>query len=184
MALLVFAHPYPGRSRANRLLLDAVSDIEGVTTHSLYDLYPAFDIDVPKEQAALAKAELIIWQHPMHWYSVPSLLKHWFDKVLLRGWAYGNGAAALRGKHCLWVTTTGGDETAFSAPGMHAFPFDSFVPAIEQTARFCGMNWLSPLVLHGAHRVSDAELNRFAEDYRQRLTELLQQHEGANADGR
>jgi glutathione-regulated potassium-efflux system ancillary protein KefF len=59
--------------------------------HSLYDLYPDFDIDVDAEQAALKHADLVVWMHPIYWYSVPAMLKHWFDVVLLRGWAYGEG---------------------------------------------------------------------------------------------
>lgn len=181
MALLIFAHPYPGRSRAGRRLLDAVSDLEGLTTHSLYDLYPDFDIDVSKEQAALTKAEVVIWQHPIHWYSVPSLLKHWFDKVLLRGWAYGSGGTALHGKRCLWVTTTGGDDAAYSPQGMHAFPFQTFVPVIEQTARFCGMHWLEPVILHSAHRVSNQALDGAAERYRSYVSRLIEEYERPKA---
>ncbi|HEX2731454.1 MAG TPA: glutathione-regulated potassium-efflux system oxidoreductase KefF [Polyangiaceae bacterium] len=177
MALLVYAHPYPSRSQANRTLLEAVRDLEGLVTHSLYDSYPDFDIDVAKEQAALSAANVIVWQHPMHWYSVPSLLKHWFDKVLLRGWAYGTGGTALHGKQCLWVTTTGGDERAFSPEGMHSFPFASFVPVIEQTARFCGMHWQPPVVLHSAHRTSSLDLGLAAQRYRQSLSQLITEFE-------
>jgi glutathione-regulated potassium-efflux system ancillary protein KefF len=173
MALLVYAHPYPDRSRANRALMDAVSDLPGVLVHSLYDLYPGFDIDVAREQELLSEHELVIWQHPMYWYSVPALLKHWFDKVLVRGWAYGPGANALRDKRCLWACTTGGDSSAFSSTGMHSFGFESFVPAIEQTARFCGMRWQAPTIVHAAHRVSPSELTRAAQEYRYKLERLL-----------
>jgi glutathione-regulated potassium-efflux system ancillary protein KefF len=174
MVVLVFAHPYPDRSRANRRLLEAVSDLDGLDVHSLYDTYPSFDIDVPAEQAALERAQVIVWQHPMYWYSVPGLLKHWFDKVLVRGWAYGDGGTALRGKRCLWVTTTGGDELAFSESGMHSRPFAAYVPVVEQTAVFCGMHWEEPIVMQGAHRVSDAALDAAAATYRARLTGLIE----------
>ena len=82
MAFLVFAHPYPDRSRANRRLLEAVSDLPGLEVRSLYDTYPTFDIDVRAEQDALTRARVIVWQHPIYWYTVPSLLKHWFDHSL------------------------------------------------------------------------------------------------------
>ncbi|MCU0659939.1 MAG: NAD(P)H-dependent oxidoreductase, partial [Polyangiaceae bacterium] len=123
MVLLVLAHPYLARSRANRALLEAVRDLDGLEVRALYDRYPDFDIDVEAEQRALTEASAVIWQHPMYWYSVPGLLKHWFDRVLARGWAYGGGAAALRGKRCLWAVTTGGDEQAFQPDGMHAHTF-------------------------------------------------------------
>lgn len=173
MVFLVFAHPYPDRSRANRRLLEAVEGLEGVEVRSLYDAYPSFDIDVPAEQAALERADTVVWHHPTYWYTVPGLLKHWFDKVLLRGWAYGDGGTALRGKRCLWVTTTGGDDDAYSASGMHARPFAEYTPVIEQTARFCGMRWEDPLIVQGAHRLSEAALDGLARSYRARLVSLL-----------
>jgi glutathione-regulated potassium-efflux system ancillary protein KefF len=175
MVLVVFAHPYPNRSRANRALLDGVSGAPGVEVRSLYDRYPDFAIDVEDEQEALSRASTVVWQHPMYWYSVPALLKHWFDKVLTRGWAYGAGGTALRGKRCQWVVTTGGDERAFALEGMHAHPFASFVPAIEQTARFCGMSWEAPLVVHGAHRVTESALEERAREYRALLEAFVAQ---------
>jgi glutathione-regulated potassium-efflux system ancillary protein KefF len=174
---LIYAHPYPHRSRANRILLEAVSDLPFVKVRSLYDLYPDFSIDVGVEQDALLRSEIVVWQHPLYWYSVPALLKLWFDKVLSYGWAYGESTAALAGKRCLWVVTAGGDETAFSLSGMHGHHFESFVSPVAQTARFCKMEWLSPIVLQGARRIDDAELQRIALEYRARLYSLAEGHE-------
>ena len=109
----------------------------------------------------------------MYWYAPPGLMKHWFDKVLVRGWAYGEGGTALHGKRCLWVVTTGGEPSAFRPEGMHGHLFAAFTPVVEQTARFCGMTWEPPLALHGAHRVPDAALARAAADYRARLERLI-----------
>jgi glutathione-regulated potassium-efflux system ancillary protein KefF len=177
--LLLFAHPYPDRSRANRRLLQAAQGLDGVEQRSLYDLYPAFDIDVSAEQDALRRAYAVVWQHPLYWYSVPALFKHWFDKVLARGFAYGPGGTALSGKRCLWVVTTGGDAAAFSEQGMHRHPLADFSPVIEQTALFCGMRWEPPLVLHGAHRVADAVLEDAAVQYRARLAQLVAEARGS-----
>ena len=172
MPLVVFAHPYIDRSRANRVLLDAVKDVPELELRSLYERYPDFAIDVEAEQAALLRHDVVVLQHPMYWYSVPALLKHWFDKVLARGWAYGDGGTALHGKRCLWVTTTGGPDEAFQPDGMHAHRFEAFVPAVRQTARFCGMIWQDPIVVHGAHRVAGDELTKAGRAYRERLVQL------------
>lgn len=169
---LVFAHPYPQRSRSNRILLDAVRDLPDLEVRSLYDLYPDFAIDIEAEQAALTRAEIVVWQNPIYWYSTPPLLKLWFDKVLAYGWAYGEDRHALRGKVCQWVTTTGGDHAAFSPLGMHGHVFDSFVPPMSQTARFCQMQWQPPLVVHGARKISDSMLHELGQTYRQRLQAL------------
>jgi len=158
MICVIHAHPYPRRSRANRVLAEAVRGLENVELRSLYDLYPDFDIDVEAEQRSLARAQLVVWMHPVFWYSVPGLLKHWFDQVLAYGWAYGEGGTALAGKHCLWVATTGGDADAYAPGGLHARPFRDFVPVVEQTARYCGMQWEPPYIVHGATGLDDAGL--------------------------
>jgi len=169
MICVIHAHPYPGQSRINRALADALRGTKNLDLRSLYDVYPDFDIDVDAEQRALAAAQLVVWMHPVYWYNVPSLLKHWFDKVLTYGWAYGEGGTVLHGKHCLWVPTTGGDEREYTASGLHGQPFDHFTPVIEQTARFCGMEWESPYVIHGANAIDDAKLAAHAQMLQQRL---------------
>jgi glutathione-regulated potassium-efflux system ancillary protein KefF len=174
-SLLIYAHPYPARSRAGRALLETVADLPGLEVRSLYALYPDFDIDARAEQAALDRAGLVIWQAPFYWYGVPALLSAWFERVLAHGWAYGDGGVALRGKSALWVTTTGAPASEYQAGGIHGHPFDAFVPAIAQTARFCGMRWLDPpVVVHGAHRISAEALHATAGHYRRRLERLTQ----------
>jgi glutathione-regulated potassium-efflux system ancillary protein KefF len=179
MICLVYAHPYPDRSRANRALLASVSTRDDLTLRSLYDLYPDFTIDVEAEQAALAQARVIVLQHPFYWYSVPGLLKHWFDKVLTLGWAYGPSGDALRGKTCWWVTTTGASEQGYASSGMHERPFADFVAPIEQTARFCGMRWAEPLIVHGAHRITPSALEAYVAHYRARLDAVVARAEEA-----
>jgi glutathione-regulated potassium-efflux system ancillary protein KefF len=176
MIELIYAHPYPTRSRANELLLGAVRDLPFVRVRMLYQLYPDFAIDVENEQQRLQAADTVVWQHPLYWYSVPPLLKLWFDKVLALGWAYGEGGTALHGKRCQWVVTTGGDPVSYGAQGMHNHSFASFTAPVEQTARFCGMHWQPPLVTHGAHRVGDQVLQAAAARYRERLIALEAGH--------
>jgi len=171
--VVLLAHPYPTRSRANSALVAAIHDIPGLEVRDLYRRYPDFDIDVLAEQAAMEAASTVVWMHPLYWYTTPALLKHWFDKVLVKGWAYGPGTAALRGKRCLWVPTTGGDEHAYSQSGRHHHPFSAFTPVVEETARYCGMQWLEPYVVHGAHLVDDGTLEARARGLRARLEALV-----------
>jgi glutathione-regulated potassium-efflux system ancillary protein KefF len=172
MILVVQAHPYPDRSRANRVLARAIDRLEGVEVRSLYDLYPDFSIDVDAEQKALGAARVVVWQHPLYWYSCPALLRLWFEKVLTAGWAYGPGGTALHGKRCFWVVTTGADAQGYTATGVHRHPFEVFVPVVRQTAEFCGMVWQEPLVVHGAHTIAMAELEQHGRQYRDRLEAL------------
>jgi glutathione-regulated potassium-efflux system ancillary protein KefF len=173
MVVVIVAHPYPDKSRANRVLRRAIEGLAGVEVRSLYDLYPDYTIDVPAEQEALVRASTVVWQHPIYWYTAPSLLKLWFEKVLLVGWAYGKGGTALHGKACLWVTSTGADAQGYGPEGAHRFAFEAFVPVVQQTAQFCGMTWLDPIIVHGAHRVAIEELDAAGARYRTRLEELV-----------
>ncbi len=170
--LVVYAHPYPDRSHANRSLLRAVEGLDGVVIHSLYDRYPDFCIDPEAEQAALSACETVVWHHPLYWYSTPALFTLWLEKVLARGWAYG-GSRALAGKSCLWVTTTGGDPGSYAPDGAHGHPFAEFVPPVRQTARFCGMTWLDPLIVHHAHHLTPEALDAAGARYRARVEALL-----------
>jgi len=171
--LVIQAHPYPSHSRANRALGQAIEGLADVEVRALYDLYPDFSIDVEDEQRALEAASVVVWQHPLYWYTAPALLKLWFEKVLTAGWAYGPDGIALRGKRCLWVVTTGGDEFDYMSSGVHQHVFDTFASVVRQTAQFCGMVWLEPLVVHGAPRLDKAELEVFGNRYRACLTALL-----------
>lgn len=169
MILLLHAHPYPSRSRAGRALLAAAAGVADIRIHSLYDRYPDFDIAVADEQALLRQASRIVALHPVYWYAVPGLLKHWMDKVLVRGFAYGPGGDALVGKSFLWAPTTGGDDHAYSEDGMHERAFSEFMAPLEQTVRYCRMRWEPPFVLHGAHLVDDATLAAKAGEFAARL---------------
>ena len=63
--------------------------MEGVRLHDLYEAYPDFLIDVEAEQALLLEHDVIVFQHPVYWYSSPAILKEWQDLVLEHGFAYG-----------------------------------------------------------------------------------------------
>lgn len=169
MITILYAHPYPSVSRANAALLRSIQGVPDLAVRSLYDLYPDFDIDAEAERAALESTRLVCFMHPLYWYTTPALLKHWFDQVLARGWAYGKDAKGLRGKDCLWIVTAGGDGDAFDEGGRHGHPFSAFVPVVEQTARYCGMNWLDPFVVEGAHEIPDAQLEEAGRRLRARF---------------
>jgi glutathione-regulated potassium-efflux system ancillary protein KefF len=168
--LVLCAHPQLQHSRANRSLLRAAGALGGaVKVRDLYALYPDYLIDVRAEQAALMGAQLVVWQHPIHWYSMPPLLKLWVDEVLAFGWAYGPDGNALAGKDLWVVASTGGPAESYRPDSYNRYFFDAFWPPFEQTAALCGMRFLPPLVLHGAHRASDAEVAAHAQNYADHL---------------
>jgi glutathione-regulated potassium-efflux system ancillary protein KefF len=171
--LVLAAHPQLEHSRVTRTLMRAAARGPGgasrIEVRDLYALYPDYWIDTAAEQAALAAARLVVWLHPIHWYSMPPLMKLWLDEVFAFGWAYGPGGQALRGKDLWLVASTGGPASSYRPDGYNRYFFDAFLHPYEQTAALAGMRWLPPLVLHGAHRVGDAVLAAHGEMLAERL---------------
>ena len=169
--LVIAAHPQLEHSRVTRRLMRAAAQTgDGrVEVRSLYKLYPDYFIDIQAEQAALSAARLVVWLHPVQWYSMPPLMKLWLDEVFAFGWAYGPGGEALRDKDLWLVTSTGGPEHSYRPDGYNRYFFDAFLYPYEQTAALAGMRWLPPLVLHGAHRAEDPDLTGHTEVFAERL---------------
>lgn len=170
--LVLAAHPDLGRSHATRTLLDALraSPVAArVELRDLYRLYPDFHIHVDAEQRALEAAKLVVMLHPIYWYSMPALQKLWLDEVPRLGWAYGPGGTALHGKDFWLVASTGGGAEAYAPGGHNHHTIEEFLLPYLQSARTCGMNYLPPQILHGAHRATDAEINAHAELFVKRL---------------
>ena len=169
--LVLAAHPRLETSTANRALLKAARAVgaQHVEVCDLYALYPDYLIDVEAEQARLARARLVVWQHPVHWYGMPPLMKLWLDDVLAFGWAYGPGGGALKGKDVWLAATTGGPEDSYRPDGYNRYFFDAFLPPYEQTAVLCGMRFLPPLLLHGVHRADANAIELHGQLYLSRL---------------
>lgn len=171
--LVLAAHPQLEQSRVSRALIEAArgaaaagADLE---LRDLYARYPDYFIDTAAERAALAAAQLVVWLHPIHWYGMPPLMKLWLDEVLGFGWAYGPGGDALHGRDLWLVASTGGAETSYRPDGHNRYFFDAFLPPYEQTAALCGLRFLPPLLVHGAHRIDDDALAAQAAVFAQRL---------------
>lgn len=44
--------------------------------------------DVATEQKKLKEADIVIFQFPMYWFSMPAILKGWLDRIMLEGFAF------------------------------------------------------------------------------------------------
>lgn len=163
--LLLFAHPALQKSRANRALLAAASDVENVTINDLYELYPDFHVDVAREQSLLLEHDVVVFQHPFYWYSAPALLKEWQDLVLALGFAYGPGGERLRGKTLASAITTGGPFESYGEAGYNRYPIQTLLAPYDQTARLCGMSYAEPFIVHAAPRLAAEELTTEASRY-------------------
>jgi putative NADPH-quinone reductase len=148
--LILFAHPSQHRSEVNLPLIEASKTIEGVTVVDLYAEYPDYCINIEREQQRLREHDIIIFMHPLYWYSTPAILKEWQDLVLEYGFAYGHDGTELHGKKLLCAITAGGSEDAYQTHGYNHYSIRELLRPIEQTATLCGMLYLPPYALFGS----------------------------------
>ncbi|MDY0191529.1 MAG: NAD(P)H-dependent oxidoreductase [Desulfuromonas sp.] len=170
--LILFAHPALQNSRLNKQLIQYARGLEGVTVHDLYETYPDFYIDVKHEQNLLIEHDIIIFHHPLLWFSVPAILREWMDLVLQHMWAYGVTGHALKGKKLFNVVSAGGGEELFQHDGFHGNTMVEFLAPIRQVARVCGMDFLPPFVVHGTRNITPQAIKQHGNDYRNLLLAL------------
>ncbi|XP_072801864.1 ribosyldihydronicotinamide dehydrogenase [quinone] isoform X2 [Vicugna pacos] len=90
----------------------------------VYEAYKkaALSSDIVQEQKKVQEADLVIFQFPLYWFSVPAVLKGWMDRVLCQGFAfdlpgfYDDGF--LKGKSAILSLTTGGTAEMYSKTGV------------------------------------------------------------------
>ena len=146
-----------------------------IEVRDLYALYPDYLVDVPLEQSLLARRGSSSGSSRSTGTACRRCLKLWLDDVLTFGWAYGPGGTALRGKDLWLVASTGGPEDSYRPDSYNRYFFDAFMPPYEQTAALCGMRFLPPLILHGAHQGEPGRARGARADLRptaRRLSEL------------
>ena len=172
--LILFAHPLFEKSHAHKAMVKNIPNSEHITFHDLYELYPEFNIDIKKEQELLNNHNIIIWQHPMYWYSCPPMIKQWIDLVLEYKWAYGSEGNQLEGKFIFQAITTGGREQNYCATGRDRFTIYELLEPFNQTAQVCKMHYLPPYVIHGTFSMNDDDYEKTGENYGQLLNRLLE----------
>ncbi len=145
--LVYYAHPGHRTSHVNRAMAEAAAVLSDIVFIDLYRLYPRHNIDIAAEQARLLACDVLLFQHPIFWYSTPSLIKEWQDLVLEHGFAYGTGGDRLAGKTMMLAVTAAGPEEAYHETGYQHFPLRTFLTPLEQTARLCHMRFAAPYVL-------------------------------------
>lgn len=181
--LLLYAHPYPRSSRLTRKLADAARLVDGVHVDELYENYPDFYIDVARERALLDGASTLVLLFPTQWHSCPALLKEWFDVVLGDAWQHPAGDSAndresyransgARGQRCWLVASSASSAADYTPGGRHQRTLNDYFAPIEQSVRSCGMAWLPPLLLYGAHQQDDDAIEAQLAQFSARLQAL------------
>ncbi|XP_076142917.1 NAD(P)H dehydrogenase [quinone] 1 [Alosa pseudoharengus] len=106
--------------------------------------------DITEEQRKVEEAELIIFQFPLYWFSVPAIMKGWMDRVLSQGFAfslqnmYDNGI--FKDKKAVLSITTGAMESMFFSDGISGDINVTLWPLQNGVLHFCGFQVLQPQI--------------------------------------
>lgn len=178
--LIISGHPELDQSQSNRLIInDVLEHIDEVECRRLDVIYPDYRIDVTAEQTALIDADIIVFQFPFHWYSVPALMKKWIDEVLTYNFAYGSKGDKLKGKHLILSFTIGAAEGAYQPLGHNHFTIENLIQPLQQLAYLTQMNYIKPIYTHqmaysGGQNALDTIRER-AKEHAQRLIAQIRQ---------
>jgi putative NADPH-quinone reductase len=117
---------------------------------------------VPEIEVELQKLEwcdLMIWQFPLWWFSVPAILKGWVDRVFAMGRVYGNGyiyeTGRFRGKKAMLSLTIGGTKENYLEDGLNGDIHAILRPIQRGILQFTGFDVLSPHIVYAPVRQTD-----------------------------
>jgi NAD(P)H dehydrogenase (quinone) len=120
-----------------------------------------FAPDIEGELRKVESCDLMIWQFPLWWFSVPAILKGWVDRVFAMGRTYGgerfyeNGA--FKGKRALLSLTTGSPDGAYQKGGWNGDIHAILRPVQRGMLQFVGFEVLAPNIVYGPVHVSQPE---------------------------
>ncbi|GAA3936910.1 NAD(P)H-dependent oxidoreductase [Actinomadura viridis] len=163
-----------GHDPRERLLVGAVSQHAHATG--------GLSEDIRGEHDKIAWADALVLQFPLWWFGMPAILKGWFDRVFVQGFAFGlkdaegrtlrYGDGGLTGKRAMVVVTAGARASGLRGRGVHGDMEELLFPLHHGTLWYTGMSVLPPLVVPGADRLDGARFGDWAACLRERLRGL------------
>lgn len=134
--------------------------------------------DIQAEIDKLKWCDVLIFNFPMYWFSVPAILKGWIDRVFVSGFCYGGkrfyDQGGLKGKKGLLAFTLGGREHMFGEDKIHGEIQTMLRPLLRGSMAYVGLSVLPPFIGWHVPYISDEERQSLLKQYREYLTNLDQ----------
>lgn len=136
-----------------------------------------FTDEIKNEMEKFLWAEVIIFNFPLWWFSIPAILKGWVDRVFAMGFCYGAGKGlyengTFRDKTSFLCLTTGGPDASYIENGMNGDINKILFHINHGMLHFVGMKVLPQFVCYGAARLSDEERKIKLGEYRDYLSRI------------
>lgn len=133
--------------------------------------------DVYDEQEKLKWADLVIFQFPLWWYTMPAILKGWFERVYACGFAYGVGVhdetrygdrfgeGVMEGKKAILNVTVGGYPSHYSPRGINGPIDDILFPITHNILYYPGFTVLPSYITYRTDKSTEAEYEKSRDDF-------------------
>ncbi len=139
-----------------------------------YD-HKGFTADLETEMQKLEWCELLIFQFPLWWCSMPAMMKGWIDRVLAYKRVYTEEQTYSKGpfsnKKALLSLTTGDPESSYCSQGVHGDISELLKPLQQGVLGFLGFKVLEPFIAFGPGQLTEQVridlLDRFSARLRQ-----------------
>lgn len=138
----------------------------------------SFSPDILSEIQKINEAQVILIITPIWWFSVPAILKGWFDRVLAMGVTWDGGKiyenGLLRGKQAMVIAAAGGPADYYRRDGRHrATVNDILHPINHGTLAFCGLDVHEPFVALNVLGSGEEELGKALAELQFRMQHLI-----------
>ncbi|WP_018699534.1 NAD(P)H-dependent oxidoreductase [Amorphus coralli] len=143
--------------------------------------------DISREIARLERADLVVFQFPIWWHSVPAMLKGWFDRVFVSGGLYTSkmryDRGYFRGKRALCSVTSGAPEPSFVSGGRGG-SLDAILWSTQFSLHYMGFSVLRPHASFGiqGHGYSYASADEFSRQLEQSKTAFAERLAGLDGE--
>jgi NAD(P)H dehydrogenase (quinone) len=157
----------------------SVPDYIKIQTEQVYAFQnDLFSEELKSEMKKFENADLVIFNFPLWWFSLPAILKGWVDRVFAMGFAYGAGKGVYengfyKNKKAMLCFTTGGPEMAYGKNGKNG-ELETILYHIQHGMfYFTGMQVLDPFIAYSPVRISEEERKVIIENYKNRLQTIF-----------
>ncbi|XP_021241075.1 ribosyldihydronicotinamide dehydrogenase [quinone] [Numida meleagris] len=132
--------------------------------------------DLIEEQKKVQEADLLIFQFPLYWFSMPAIMKGWMDRVLVQGFAHDfpncYDSGLLKNKLAMFSFTTGGSEEMYTKGSINGDIRYLLWPMQHGIMHFCGVKVLEPHICFAPEYVSEEKRKEMLVAWAQRLKTL------------
>ena len=137
----------------------------------------SFATDIKDEMKKIEWADLIIFQFPIWYETMPALLKAWFERVLAHGFAHNilegkvNDQGFLKGKKAMLSFTAGSEKESFYND-ISSEDKTKLLPPVTKALRFTGLKVIDSFAVFNAMPLSEDDAEKAFDEYKKLLNNI------------